>query len=958
LNFYGSDSFTYTITDPEGNTATATVNVTVTPVNDPPVLNHIGNKAVNEGETLAFTVSGGDVDAGDTLTYSAAGLPAGATFNQTTREFSYAPVDGVVPANTFDVTFTVTDSGGLTDSETVTITVNNVAPTVHVGGDETLSGFTFSRSGGPSGGYFTDPGTEGTGTWTAKVDYGDGSGQQNLSYNVNNLFNLSHTYPSVAGTYTVTVTVTDKDGGVGTNSFHVTVTPAIIVAPTSGLQSSESGGTANFSIVLKTQPTANVTINLASTDLTEGNVTPSSVTFTPANWNLAQIVTVMGVDDAIVDGDVAYMITTSPAISSDPLYSGLDPADVSATNIDNDISVSSLYVSDFSSTASGFSVQFNTLIDTSVLNLYDTQTGGLGAADVTLTKVGTVTPIRGSLIVNPLGDGFTFVKTGTPLAPGTYNVVVRSGNDAFKTPSGALLRSNQYGPVGDYTTTIVIPTATERVISVRDFARGPGQVVDLPPISSTAASNTGGIPIQISDGAGVYGTDFTITYNPALLTITGATLGSTVDPSGSVAINLNTPGIVHVVYSSPVSLPAGAVDFVILQASVPTSALYKDKEVLQVTVGEVTDENGYTPPTLAAHGDDGVHVVAYPGDTNGSNTYTSGDLTLMQRVVNTTDRGLLAYRNLDSTILIDVNNSGSANSGDLTAFQRFINNITPTPIPPRPSSAPNSLPKGGLDPKLSISKDLRATVGGSVSVPLVFEQTDQAPVGLQSLDAVISYDPSVFELRGVRPGGLIRGFAFTWSSDSATGLVTVRAWSSDPVTFIPGEKGEIAILDLAVLPGAALGRTEINLLADTPSANLGTDSTNLNSGDLVLIPAPTNAADDPIDGVVTIGRIHTKTAASDAGRSIPSIHRNAYQAAVDLTLDSGIDLPLVIRPATTTSATEQPKVPITVDGLGRRTRLYTNADARNKGLSPVVGSSSDLPKRPRIFDGPRFRGGL
>ena len=36
-NFYGTDSFTYTITDGNGGTDTATVNVTVTPVNDPPV---------------------------------------------------------------------------------------------------------------------------------------------------------------------------------------------------------------------------------------------------------------------------------------------------------------------------------------------------------------------------------------------------------------------------------------------------------------------------------------------------------------------------------------------------------------------------------------------------------------------------------------------------------------------------------------------------------------------------------------------------------------------------------------------------------------------------------------------------------------------------------------------------------------------------------------------------------
>src|SRR5207245_2127372 len=39
-NYYGSDSFTYTITDPAGLTSTATVNITVNNVNDPPVANN------------------------------------------------------------------------------------------------------------------------------------------------------------------------------------------------------------------------------------------------------------------------------------------------------------------------------------------------------------------------------------------------------------------------------------------------------------------------------------------------------------------------------------------------------------------------------------------------------------------------------------------------------------------------------------------------------------------------------------------------------------------------------------------------------------------------------------------------------------------------------------------------------------------------------------------------------
>ena len=48
-----------------------------------------------------------------------------------------------------------------------------------------------------------------------------------------------------------------------------------------------------------------MTIALSSSDTTEGTVGPASLTFTTANWNVAQTVTVTGVDDAVVDGDVA-----------------------------------------------------------------------------------------------------------------------------------------------------------------------------------------------------------------------------------------------------------------------------------------------------------------------------------------------------------------------------------------------------------------------------------------------------------------------------------------------------------------------------------------------------------------------------------------------------------------------------------------------------------------------------
>ena len=110
----------------------------------------------------------------------------------------------------------------------------------------------------------------------------------------------------------------------------------MVVTPTSGLVTTESGGTAGFTVKLDTAPTANVVIPVASGNAAEGRASVSALTFTPANWSTAQTVTVTGADDAALDGDVAYTILLGPATSADPDYNRLDPSDVSATNQDND----------------------------------------------------------------------------------------------------------------------------------------------------------------------------------------------------------------------------------------------------------------------------------------------------------------------------------------------------------------------------------------------------------------------------------------------------------------------------------------------------------------------------------------------------------------------------------------------------------------------------------------------
>jgi hypothetical protein len=120
-------------------------------------------------------------------------------------------------------------------------------------------------------------------------------------------------------------------------SVEMPAPPAgIVVFPTADLVTSESGRTATFSIVLTSPPTADVTIAVASDTPTEGTASPASVRFTSTNWRTPQTITVTGVDDQVSDGPREYTIVTSPAVSKDGRYSGLDADDVDVTNLDDD----------------------------------------------------------------------------------------------------------------------------------------------------------------------------------------------------------------------------------------------------------------------------------------------------------------------------------------------------------------------------------------------------------------------------------------------------------------------------------------------------------------------------------------------------------------------------------------------------------------------------------------------
>jgi len=119
MQVVGTYSVTVIVTD-AGTPAlsvsrTFTINVQAL-TNTPPTLNPIGAKTVQEDTELRFTISATDLDLpAQTLSYSATGLPTGASFNQATREFVWTPAEDQGGVN-YQVTFSVTD-GEFTASE-------------------------------------------------------------------------------------------------------------------------------------------------------------------------------------------------------------------------------------------------------------------------------------------------------------------------------------------------------------------------------------------------------------------------------------------------------------------------------------------------------------------------------------------------------------------------------------------------------------------------------------------------------------------------------------------------------------------------------------------------------------------------------------------------------------------------------------------------------------------------
>jgi PKD repeat protein len=164
----------------------------------------------SEGTAVRFDGSGSSDPDGDALTYAW-------DFGDGSTGTAVQPTHVYADNGTYTVTLTVTDSHGASGTPaSTTATIANVAPTVNAGANQTTA------AGRPISvtATFSDPGVNDA-PWRYAFDWGDGSNTTGSTSQTAPV-SAAHTYTK-AGTYTVRVTVTDKDGGAGSGNKSVQV---------------------------------------------------------------------------------------------------------------------------------------------------------------------------------------------------------------------------------------------------------------------------------------------------------------------------------------------------------------------------------------------------------------------------------------------------------------------------------------------------------------------------------------------------------------------------------------------------------------------------------------------------------------------------------------------------------------------------------------------------------------
>ncbi|MFJ5504659.1 putative Ig domain-containing protein [Pectobacterium carotovorum] len=340
----GSLTIKVTATDGSNASVSTTFGLTVTNVNDAPVVaTPIPAQSVAQDGSLSFTVPAGtftDPD-GDTLTLSATladgtALPAWLSFNPATGTFSGTPASGDIGNLTIKVTATDGSSASVSTTFSLTVTTVNEAPVV----SGTIAAQSIAQGGNLNvtipAGTFTDPDGD---TLTLSATLADGTTLPAwLSFNpATGTFSGTPANGDV-GSLTIKVTATDGSNASVSTTFGLTVTnvnDAPVVSGTIPPQNIAQGGSLNIIIPAGTftDPDGD-TLTLSAT-LADGTALPSWLSFnpatgtfsgTPANGDVGNLtIKVTATDGSNASVSTTFGLTVTN-VNDAPVVSGTIPA--------------------------------------------------------------------------------------------------------------------------------------------------------------------------------------------------------------------------------------------------------------------------------------------------------------------------------------------------------------------------------------------------------------------------------------------------------------------------------------------------------------------------------------------------------------------------------------------------------------------------------------------------------
>lgn len=436
-NYNGSDSFTYKAKDGSLDSNTATVNITIRPVNDAPVAVNDSNSTDEDTVLNGTTVLANDSDVdGDTLSailvagpsHGALTLNSNGTFTYTPSanyngpdSFTYKAKDGSADSNTATVNLTirpVNDAPAAVNDSYSTDEDNALSGTTVLGNDTDVDADTLSAAlvAGPSHGTLTFN-TDGAFTYTPSANY---DGSDSFTYQAND-----GTADSNTATVNLTIRPVNDAPVAANNSYSTDEDTTLNGTPVLG-NDSDVDGDALSAILVAGPSHGSLTLNADGT-----------FTYTPsANYNGADSFTYKA-NDGNADSNTATVTITIRPVNDAPVAAN----DGYSTNEDNPLNGSTVLSNDGD-------------VDSDALSAILVSGPSHGSLTLNTDGTFTYTPsanYNGSdSFTYRAGDGNAGSNTATvTIQVRAVNDAPLAGNDSFATSQGVLLNVAADGVLGN-----------------------------------------------------------------------------------------------------------------------------------------------------------------------------------------------------------------------------------------------------------------------------------------------------------------------------------------------------------------------------------------------------------------------------------------------------------------------------------------------------------------------------